>query len=164
MKHRILNGIKTIEQKMNIIILYACESGSRGWGFSSPDSDYDVRFIYKRPRNYYLSINKEIDFLEFPIKDNLDINGWDIKKALVLISKSNATIFEWLQSPIIYKAYPSFKETLLSLCKEYFSCRNSLMHYLGMANNTWELYGNQHIIKIKHYYYLESTEFSFIIN
>lgn len=80
MKLKIIEKLKFIEQNHNIKILYAVESGSRGWGFASQDSDYDVRFIYIRPTDWYLSIEEKKDFIEFPINDLLDINGWDLKK------------------------------------------------------------------------------------
>ena len=90
-----------IEKKENIKILLAVESGSRAWGFASPDSDYDVRFIYVRDNKDYLRINEIRDVIEWQLDDTLDINGWDIKKTLILLKKSNPTIFEWWNSPII---------------------------------------------------------------
>ncbi|HAO31789.1 MAG TPA: hypothetical protein DCQ84_02400, partial [Candidatus Competibacteraceae bacterium] len=97
----ILERLTAIEQSESVRILYACESGSRAWGFASPDSDYDVRFIYVHARDWYLSINAERrrDVIERPIEDLLDINGWDLRKALQLMYKSNPPLFEWLHSP-----------------------------------------------------------------
>ncbi|RYE38253.1 MAG: nucleotidyltransferase domain-containing protein, partial [Sphingobacteriales bacterium] len=93
-------------------ILYSLESGSRGWQFASPDSDYDVRFIYIKPLNYYLSVANHPDQISFAITDELDIYGWDLRKVLQLIRKSNTTPFEWLQSPIIYEDVPGFRDEL----------------------------------------------------
>jgi len=91
----ILRELKAIEERENVKILYACESGSRAWGFPSKDSDYDVRFIYIRPLNWYLSILDKRDVIELPINDVLDISGWDIRKALKLFKKSNPPMLEW---------------------------------------------------------------------
>ncbi len=141
--------ILEIEKRENIKILYACESGSRAWGFPSRDSDYDVRFIYIRPKEWYLSIDDHKDTLEFPINDLLDISGWDIRKVLKLFRSSNAVIYEWLQSPIVYKEESDFREKLFKLSEDYFSLRTGMHHYLGMTINSFknELQGD--IVKIK---------------
>src|SRR3954464_6280309 len=100
MREQIEEALGAIERECGVRMLYACESGSRAWGFPSPDSDYDVRFFYLRPLSFYLSVAERKDQLDFPINDELDIKGWDIRKALQLVCKSNTTPFEWLQSPI----------------------------------------------------------------
>ena len=99
-----------IERQENVRILYCAESGSRAWGFASPDSDFDVRFIYVCQRNHYLKLGKIRDVIELPINDVLDINGWDLDKTLRLLHKSNPTLFEWFSSPIIYKETPFAEE------------------------------------------------------
>lgn len=88
-KQTILEELKRIEREEGVRILYACESGSRAWGFPSRDSDYDVRFLYIRPVEWYLSIFDKRDVIERPISDRLDINGWDLKKRSV--SSANQT-------------------------------------------------------------------------
>ena len=95
--------LREIEERENIRVIHCVESGSRAWGFASPDSDYDVRFIYIRKPEFYLKLEKTRDVIELPINDMLDINGWDIQKALTLLHKSNPTLFEWNSSPIVYK-------------------------------------------------------------
>ena len=95
--------LKEIEQREDCRILLAVESGSRAWGFASPDSDYDVRFIYVRTKESYLRLDRVRDVIEVPINDELDINGWDVDKALKLLHKSNPTVFEWFSAPIIYQ-------------------------------------------------------------
>ena len=102
MKDIILRELKKIEEQENVKIIMAIESGSRAWGFASPDSDYDVRFIYVRKEEDYLKLEKTRDVIEWKLDDVLDINGWDIKKALQLLHNSNPTVFEWCASPIIY--------------------------------------------------------------
>ena len=124
MKEKILEKLKEIEKANNIKILFACESGSRAWGFPSPDSDYDVRFVYVRNIEDYLSVREHKDQLSFPITDVLDVYGWDLKKVLMLMNKSNTTIFEWLQSPQIYFEEEGFREALWKVSQNFFSKRH----------------------------------------
>ncbi|KIA91422.1 nucleotidyltransferase [Pedobacter kyungheensis] len=154
MKTEIIRKLGEIECAHNIKILFACESGSRGWEFPSPDSDYDVRFIYTRPLDDYLSVSDSPDHLDFPINNELDINGWDIKKVLKLIRKSNTTPFEWLQSPIIYMEHDHFKEDLWKLCQQYFYRKTNVNHYLGIALGALETGTNAGEIKIKKLFYV----------
>ena len=102
--------LKEIEEKENVKIIYCVESGSRAWGFASPDSDYDVRFIYVRNKEDYLKLNKNRDVIEWRLDDVLDINGWDIQKALRLLYKSNPTLIEWSMSPMVYKTTPQWEK------------------------------------------------------
>lgn len=108
MKEIIIEKLNEIQYSENITILHAVESGSRAWGFASPNSDYDVRFFYMRPKEYYLSLNKRRDVVEYPLSGILDINGWDIDKTLRLLHASNPTLFEWTNSPIVYKTTDRF--------------------------------------------------------
>lgn len=96
----IVEKLLTIEKEKNVRILYACESGSRAWGLASPDSDYDVRFIYAQSADNYLSIEERKDVIEYPVNEVLNISGWDIRKALQLFLKSNPPLYEWLRSAI----------------------------------------------------------------
>ncbi|MCC8072847.1 MAG: nucleotidyltransferase domain-containing protein [Clostridiales bacterium] len=144
--------LKKIEKEYNVEIIYAVESGSRAWGFASPDSDYDVRFIYKRNKDDYLKLEKRRDVIELPISDVLDINGWDLDKTLHLLYKSNPTLFEWLSSPIVYKNTPS-AERLKEISKEYFLLKPSLYHYLSMARNNYREYLKGETVKTKKYFY-----------
>jgi predicted nucleotidyltransferase len=154
MIERIKNELEQVEKKEQITVHFACESGSRAWGFPSPDSDYDVRFIYSRPVNWYLSIERNSDFIDLPIFDNLDINGWDIKKALVLLYGSNSVIYEWLQSPIVYCSNGSFRDDLFKLAEEYFSPRTALHHYLGLCKKSILSKIQDEEVIIKKYFYI----------
>lgn len=102
MQERIQSALQTIAIEEQVYILYACDSGSRAWEFASHDSDYDVRFLYVRPKSAYLKLEQPRDVIERPIVDDLDINGWDIFKALRLLRKSNPPLLEWLFSPMVY--------------------------------------------------------------
>lgn len=154
MKTEILKKLEAIEPDYGIKILFACESGSRGWGFPSPDSDYDVRFIYIRPKKDYLSIDEKKQELRFAISDELDINGWDLKKVLRLMIKSNTTPFEWLQSPTVYRSREGFHDKLWALCQDYYSQRINTHHYLGIAIGALDSLSNLNTIKIKKLFYV----------
>jgi len=154
MKELIKKQLLSIEQEFDLKILFACESGSRGWGLPSPDSDYDVRFIYTRSVQQYLSVSPQAETINLPLNDVLDIQGWDLRKALKLICKSNTTPFEWLQSPVIYKATDDFQESLWSLCSNYYSQRANSLHYLGIARSTMSSFFEKGNISIKKFFYI----------
>lgn len=154
MQTTIFDKLRLLEKDNHIKILFACESGSRGWEFPSPDSDYDVRFIYIRTINEYLSVAEKQDHLSFPINDELDIYGWDLIKVLRLVRKSNTTPFEWLQSPIVYHEEPGFRDDLMKLCKQYFSQRSNTHHYLGIARGAMDTMNTEGEITIKKLFYI----------
>lgn len=133
MRTVILSKLEEIERAYNIRILYACESGSRGWQFPSPDSDYDVRFIYIRPVTAYLSVAEKEGQISLPISDDLDIYGWDLRKVLQLLRKSNATPFEWMQSPIVYREEAGFRKAFCQLLPLYFDAKTNACHYMGLV-------------------------------
>lgn len=153
MKDIIIEKIKEIEQKENVRVIMAIESGSRAWGVASPDSDYDVRFVYVRELKDYLRLEKSRDVIEWQLDDVLDINGWDLKKALQLMHDSNPSIFEWCASPIVYKGSDEFDE-LKELRHKYYSRKKSLYHYWHMASNNYQTYLQDEEVKIKKYFYV----------
>ena len=153
MKELILSKLRQIEKDYNVKILLAVESGSRAWGFASPDSDYDVRFIYARPKNDYLKLEEVRDVIELPISDELDINGWDLQKTLRLLYRSNPTLFEWFSSPIIYME-TEFADQFRNIMLDYFSTKKSLYHYISMAEGNYREYLKHEIVKAKKYFYV----------
>ncbi len=154
MQELILQTLEDIERRESIRILLAVESGSRAWGFASPDSDYDVRFLYVRPWTDYLRLEGRRDVLELPISDLLDINGWDLDKTLKLLYKSNPTLFEWFSSPIVYRSSP-FAERFVPFMQSYFSSRRGLWHYLSMAESNYrEFLHGYETVKLKKYFYV----------
>lgn len=154
MKEKIISELKRIEHQEQIKILFAVESGSRAWGFPSKDSDYDVRFVYIHPTEWYLSIDEKRDVIEYPISDLLDISGWDIRKALYLFRKSNPPLMEWLSSPTLYLEQFKFIEQLRNLSNIYFSPKASIYHYLHMATGNYREYLQGEEVKIKKYFYV----------
>ncbi len=152
-KEKILTGLRRIEKKYNVKIIYACESGSRAWGFPSEDSDYDVRFIYVHPKDWYLSIVEKRDVIEIPVDNELDINGWDIRKSLSLLRKSNAPILEWLSSPIVYMKDVKILAPLRTLSGKAFLPESVCHHYLSMAKKMLEKIENSSKVRIKTYLY-----------
>lgn len=153
MKEIITQKLKEIEQRENIKILHCVESGSRAWGFSSPDSDYDVRFIYLRNEEFYLRLDKTRDVIEWQLDDTLDINGWDIQKTLQLLYKSNPTVFEWNQSPIVYHTTDEWKN-LSELINKYFNVKSGIYHYLSTAKSNWYNIADDETVKFKKYFYI----------
>jgi predicted nucleotidyltransferase len=145
--------LEKLEKEYEINILYACESGSRAWGFPSPDSDYDVRFIYSQPLRRYLSIHDKKDTIDLFLTKDLDFIGWDIRKSLRLFQKSNASLFEWMQSPVVYMQKTGFIEEIRKLAPDYFSPKSGLHHYLGIAKSTYLGYLQGSEVKLKKYFY-----------
>ena len=146
--------LNEIEASENIRIVYACESGSRAWGFPSADSDHDVRFIYARPVAWYLSIYQKRDVIERPVNEGLDISGWDLKKALQLFRKSNPPLLEWLGSPIVYLEKYSVAAKMRQRAPEYYSPTACLYHYLHMARGNFQAYLKDEEVWIKKYFYV----------
>ncbi|TDG00214.1 nucleotidyltransferase domain-containing protein [Paenibacillus piri] len=126
-----------IEREEQVRIVYACEAGSRMWGLASQNSDYDVRFVYVRPTDWYLSIFDKPDVIERPVSKQLDIHGWDLKKALNLFRKSNPPLFEWLLSPVIYMEPYTVMPRIRELAPRAFSPRSGVFHYLHMAKRNF---------------------------
>ncbi|MGL5233720.1 MAG: nucleotidyltransferase domain-containing protein [Empedobacter falsenii] len=153
MKPIILNKLKEIEDKYNVKILFAVESGSRAWGFPSTDSDYDVRFIYKRKIEDYLKIDSIDDFIDLEIVNELDFKGWDIQKVLRLMLKSNSSINEYLQSPIHYISNEIFEKELFDLAASQFNSQKVAMHYLGITTKRLIEMELQNEIKLKSLFY-----------
>lgn len=152
----IMRRLAALEQSEGATILLCVESGSRAWGFESMDSDYDVRFIYVRRPEAYLSIDLEVqrDVIERPIVDEIDLSGWDIRKALKLFQKSNPPLLEWLQSPLIYIERYSFAAKLRGLLPDFYSPRNCFHHYFHMARGNIREYLRGETVWRKKYFYV----------
>lgn len=153
-KTEINKSLNQIEEKEKVRIFYACESGSRAWGFPSSDSDYDVRFLYIHPIDWYLSIDEGRDVIERPINNKIDLSGWDIKKALRLYKKSNPPLLEWLRSPIVYTEKYNIAEKMRELLPEFYSPVSCLYHYLHMAQGNFREYLKGEKVWIKKYFYV----------
>jgi len=153
---RIEAELSAIEAAEGIRIFYACESGSRAWGFPSADSDYDVRFLYLHPTDWYLSINVERkrDVVERPIDDRLDLSGWDLRKALRLLQKGNAPLAEWLGSPTIYREHSSIPAQMRAALADHYSPMAALYHYLRMAQGNFRDYLKGPTVWLKKYLYV----------
>ena len=157
MKELIINKLEEIEKSNGFKILLACETGSRAWGFPSPDSDYDVRFIYVHDPDWYLSLKSPKDTFELPINDELDITGWEFRKSLGLLWKSNAPLLERIQSPIIYKVDSNFHNEINRLSEKHFSPIAAMHHYLSMSKKYFDACMYESEIKLKKYFYAIRT-------
>lgn len=151
--------LSKIEEDNNIVILHAIESGSRAWGFPSPDSDYDVRFIYSHPTDWYLQLVEERDVIEIPISDELDIAGWDVRKALNLANKGNAVVQEWMISPIVYKQ-TSDNRRLNKLLTKAFNPTVAYYHYRSMAKKAYLELQQSEVKKLKRFFYFARATLS----
>ena len=149
----ILKELQEIEQRQKVRILHCIESGSRAWGFASPDSDYDVRFIYVRPMEHYLRLDQTRDVIQWQLDDTLDINGWDLQKALTLLHKSNPTLFEWSSSPIVYKTTEEWQK-IAEVINRYFVAKSGLYHYHSTAKSNYREYLKGDVVRLKKYFYV----------
>lgn len=155
-KNEILKRLRQAEIDHSIRILYACESGSRAWGFASPDSDYDVRFIYTRDEDWYLSFDVESkrDVVEYPIVDEIDCSGWDVRKALYLFTRTNGALLEWLNSPICYIDRGSFAHRLRAIAPKAINKTALCYHYSHMARGNAREYLYEDQVRLKKYFYV----------
>ena len=153
MKSRIFQELNKIEKNNDVKVIYACESGSRAWGFASEDSDYDVRFIYVHPKDWYLTIADKRDVIEIPFDGELDISGRDIRKSLKLLRKSNSPLLEWLSSPIKYRNVRLVMNAFVELSRDAFLSESSCHHYLSMAQNIIENFKDGEEAELKSYLY-----------
>ncbi|MCP1222824.1 DNA polymerase beta superfamily protein [Sebaldella sp. S0638] len=153
-KELITEELLALEKKENIKILFAVESGSRAWGFESKDSDYDVRFVYVRPLEWYMSISRRKDTLEVMINEDLDFAGWDLNKALELLAKSNPPLGEWLNSSIVYMNRDNSISEFSELFDKYLRENALVYHYLSMASKDIETLREKKEIKLKKYFYM----------
>jgi len=133
MKARIEQEVERIQSEHNVRVLLAVESGSRAWGFASPDSDYDVRFVYVHPLDWYISIAEPRDVIEEMLPGDLDVSGWDLRKTLRLFAKCNLALNEWIGSPITYSEVPEFRRQLGELLPAFFNPIAAMNHYCSMA-------------------------------
>ena len=155
-QQEIHSRLRRAEAEHGVKVLLAVESGSRAWGFASPNSDYDARFIYAHPPEWYLSVELEEkrDVIEYPIVDDLDVNGWDLRKALRLFWKSNPGFVEWVQSPIVYETSGSFHQRVLELLPSIYSTEAGIYHYRSMAKTNYRGYLQQDLVPLKKYFYV----------
>jgi uncharacterized protein len=154
MRAQVMAHLRAIEAQHNVTILFACESGSRGWGFASPDSDYDVRFIYVNRLPWYLTVAPGRDVIELPISGDLDINGWDLRKALGLMRESNPTLLEWLRSPIVYREDAEVMARFRGLAEQMFSNAKGWHHYASMAKKNFREHLQADEVRYKKYLYV----------
>jgi len=153
-RSHILSRLAAIEAEHDVRILLAVESGSRAWGFPSPDSDYDVRFIYQHALPWYVSLSDQRDVIEKGIDEKeIDLSGWDIRKSLRLLLKSNPVLFEWLASPIQYRANPAFVAEARELFEKVASRRPLAYHYWSQARSQWRQIDGRETVKLKKYFY-----------
>lgn len=155
MIEEIKDELSRIEERNDIKILLAVESGSRAWGFASTDSDWDVRYIYVHRVDWYLRIDQYKDSQEEILPNDIDLAGWELRKALGLFRKSNPPMLEWLRSPLVYLEQFSTADQLRELSDRFFNPRSCMYHYLSMAKGNFnEFLKDRELVKIKKYFYV----------
>lgn len=156
MREEILRRLLRAEAENGIRILLAVESGSRAWGFASPNSDYDVRFIYMREPQWYQAVDLEErrDVIEYKIVDDIDLNGWDVRKALRLYWKSNPAFVEWIQSPITYLEPSRFRSSALEVLSAVYAPVKGIYHYRSMARTNYRGHLQKPVVPLKKYFYV----------
>ncbi|HWB26228.1 MAG TPA: nucleotidyltransferase domain-containing protein [Chitinophagaceae bacterium] len=154
MEQEIHEEILKLEKANDIKVLLAVESGSRAWGFASTNSDWDVRFIYVHKYDWYLSVEEKKDNIEYILANDIDLAGWELRKALLLFRKSNPPLLEWLRSSVIYKESLATAAKLRAAVPEYFNPKSCLYHYFNMARNNYEAYFKQDEARLKKYFYV----------
>lgn len=154
MTNKIQTYLKDLEREKDISILWACETGSRAWGFPSPDSDYDIRLIYVHKSDWYLDLRERKDSIERMLDNNdIDIAGWELRKSLNLLRKSNAALLERIQSSIVYHSDKAFMEELRPAVLPFYSKIATMHHYLSMAGKFEEDLRNASEYKLKKFFY-----------
>jgi len=154
MRKRVNDVLQQIEAEHDVRVLFACESGSRGWGFASPDSDYDVRFIYVHKPEWYLRVEAPRDVIEKPIDAELDVCGWEWRKALGLLKRANPTLIDWLDSPVIYCQNDAVMARVNSVSDRFFSAERARWHYRSMAHKNFRQYLQGDEVRLKKYFYV----------
>jgi len=158
MVEKIQKYLEELESERNIKILLACETGSRAWGFPSPDSDYDIRLVYIHSKDWYISVNQEKDTIELMLENNdIDISGWELRKSLQLLSKSNPPLLERIQSPILYSVDAEFKKDIFDLSTRCYSKIATIHHYLSMAKKMVESVDQKTTFNLKKFFYALRT-------
>lgn len=152
----ILRRLANAEEEHGVRILFAIESGSRAWGFASPNSDYDVRFIYMHEPKWYQAVDLEErrDVIEYEISDDIDLNGWDVRKALRLFWESNPAFIEWIQSPITYIERSGFRAEALKVMPTIYAPDKGIYHYRSMAKTNYRGYLRDEVVPLKKYFYV----------
>src|SRR4051812_39464233 len=154
MRATVLEALGGLERRHDVRVLFACESGSRGWGFASPDSDYDVRFVYVNRMSWYLTLDAGRDVIEQPISGELDVSGWELRKTLQLLRDSNPTLLEWLRSPIVYREDADWTARLRTLAEQGFSPVRGYHHYVSMARKNLREHLYADVVRYKKYLYV----------
>lgn len=145
--------LRNIETEYDVRILLAVESGSRAWGFESGNSDWDVRFIYVHKPEWYFKVEDQRDVIELLYEDNVDIVGWELRKALSLLKRSNPSLLEWLHSPKVYYMDEDFRKRIKAIEDDYFNPTRSMYHYNHIYSKHNEPYLQNEEYPMKPFFY-----------
>jgi len=136
----ILDSLEKFEKENDATIMLAVESGSRGWGFASADSDYDIRFVFKRKIDKYLELKKPEDFYSWMDGDK-DYVGFDIYKAYELLLRSNMNVIDWLLfQETIYMDKMKDKNGLRKIVLKLFDRQKYIAHNYSLCKTNYHKY------------------------
>ncbi|MEZ3117809.1 DNA polymerase beta superfamily protein [Halobaculum sp. MBLA0147] len=145
-------ALGAIEHEHDLQIIGAWNTGSRAWGLSHPDSDHDIAFIYAQPLSHYQTMSNytaslqgdgtELDSFDSTrrvAQEDIDFEGWDIKRFLELLADSNATAMEALNSPISYSTHPILDD-IRAYVNDHFEVISLYDHYRSFAKTHYYEY------------------------
>lgn len=154
MREAIQHALRAVEAEHSVRVLFACESGSRAWGFASPDSDWDVRFVHVHDLDWYLRIFPGDETITRMLPGDLDLSGWELRKALGLFAKSNVAFLEHLGSDIHYVDEIGLSVRLRALIPQFFDPLATGHHYLMLAKRIHHEHLTGETVSIKKLFYV----------
>jgi uncharacterized protein len=131
-------------------LVFATISGSHLYGFSSPDSDYDLRGVHLLPLGELVGLRpgqETIEISEQRPELELDLVTHELKKFMGLMLKRNGYVLEQLLSPLVIHTSETHSE-LKSLVPGCLTKHHS-HHYLGFAQTQWRLFTQSNPPRVK---------------
>lgn len=155
MKEKILTLLHDLEKKHNIRILMAVSYGSRSFGYASAESDWDVRFIYVHRPEWYFSITKTEDTVKLMLDDeDIDMEGYDLKKALALLAKTNPNESDWLHANDYLIVDEDFLQTMRAFEAQCYNVHHALHHFLSISRKHNQRYLEKEVTVKRFVYYM----------
>jgi predicted nucleotidyltransferase len=109
-----------------------------------------------RDADWYLSfdVERRRDVVEYPIVDDIDCGGWDVRKALYLFTRTNGALLEWLHSPIVYIERGDLAQDLRALARQASDPVALCYHYSHMARHNAREHVFAEKVRLKKYFYV----------
>ena len=139
--------LDAIEREHDVSIALAVARGSRAWGAASPESDYDIGFVFvpKDLRQYAHLETPPTTIHEDAESDRVELQGWDIRTFAQLLSDSNDGAIDLLRSPIRY--HTSYDPTeLAEYIEEAYNPIDLYHAWRGIATSNYRKYVSHHLV------------------